>query len=30
MYTEHAYRGGAIRPVALPNVRIDLDELFRP
>ncbi|MGH2585025.1 MAG: Uma2 family endonuclease [Dehalococcoidia bacterium] len=28
-YTEHLHRGGTIRPAALPNVSIDLDELFR-
>jgi Uma2 family endonuclease len=27
-YTETVYRGGTVRPVALPNVTIDLDELF--
>jgi Uma2 family endonuclease len=27
-YTEHVYRGGFIQPAALPNVSIDLDELF--
>ena len=27
-YTETAYRGGIIRPAALPNVAVDLDELF--
>ena len=28
-YSEHVYHGGIIRPRALPNVAIDLDELFR-
>jgi Uma2 family endonuclease len=28
-YTEHIYRGGAVRPTVLPIVSIDLDELFR-
>ena len=28
-YSEHIYEGGAIQPRALPNVSIDLDELFR-
>ena len=28
-FTEHVYREGVIRPVALPNVSIDLTELFR-
>lgn len=28
-YTERAYRGGIVRPAALPGVTIDLDELFR-
>jgi Uma2 family endonuclease len=28
-YSEHIYRGGVIRPRALPEVAIDLDELFR-
>jgi hypothetical protein len=27
-YTEHVFHGGLIRPRALPNVAIDLDELF--
>ena len=27
-YTETLYRGGIVVPVALPNVRIDLDSLF--
>lgn len=27
-YTETVYYGGTVRPVALPNVTIDLDELF--
>ena len=27
-YTETLYRGGAVQPVSLPNVSIDLDELF--
>jgi Uma2 family endonuclease len=27
-YTETVYREGAVRPVALPDVTIDLDELF--
>jgi hypothetical protein len=27
-YTETVYRGGKVQPVALPNVTIDLDELF--
>jgi Uma2 family endonuclease len=28
-YTEHVYRGGIVRPAALPGVSIDLDEIFR-
>jgi Uma2 family endonuclease len=28
-YSEHVYHGGVIHPRALPNVAIDLDELFR-
>jgi Uma2 family endonuclease len=28
-YSETIFRGGAVRPAALPNVSIDLDELFR-
>ena len=27
-YTETLYRGGRVQPVALPNVTIDLDDLF--
>ena len=27
-YTETVFRGGRVQPVALPNVTIDLDELF--
>jgi hypothetical protein len=27
-YDETVYRGGAVQPVALPNVTIDLDALF--
>lgn len=27
-YTEMVYQGGTVRPVALPNVEIDLDTLF--
>lgn len=27
-YTETVYHGGAVQPIALPNVTIDLDELF--
>jgi Uma2 family endonuclease len=27
-YIEHVYHGGLVRPAALPNVAIDLDELF--
>lgn len=28
-YVEHLHRGGIVQPAALPNVSIDLDELFR-
>lgn len=28
-YLETVYRGGMVQPVALPNVTIDLDDLFR-
>ncbi|MGD9890014.1 MAG: Uma2 family endonuclease [Dehalococcoidia bacterium] len=28
-YTETIYRGGAVHPAVLPNISIDLDELFR-
>jgi Uma2 family endonuclease len=28
-YSQHVYHGGIIRPRALPDVAIDLDELFR-
>jgi Uma2 family endonuclease len=27
-YTETTYEGGAVQPVALPNVTVDLDALF--
>jgi Uma2 family endonuclease len=29
-YTKTVYRGGVVRLVALPNVTIDLDDLFAP
>ncbi|MGH2588037.1 MAG: Uma2 family endonuclease [Dehalococcoidia bacterium] len=28
-YTEAVYRGGRVQPAALPNVTVDLDEIFR-
>ena len=28
-YDEQVHRGGVVQPVALPNVHVDLDELFR-